>query len=180
MVFKFAAAIMLLPLSAYGADFGNTHTDGLLRGPAQATQAPEQPQTPAKPMPQPEQPKAESQQKAFPLIGHPFEVQYNNDPRLTYDIAYLDDETIELKPADGKMQPLRGQYTAHEVGQHVYMVFFYFPQIAQSVTHVYDLNNGHVWANITRINTGKNDEEFQRDPLDLWGLEGEMRLIEKK
>jgi hypothetical protein len=175
MVVRVTAVILLLPLGAYAAEFGNSNTDRLLERPTQA-----QTQQPV-PQPQPAPPQAQHPKEGkFPLIGHPFEVQYNNDPKLTYDIAYLDDETIELKPANAEMQPLRGQYAAHEIGQHLYMVFFYFPQIAQSVTHIYDLDHGHVWANITRINTGKSEEELQRDPLDLWGLEGEMRLLGKK
>jgi MoaF N-terminal domain len=177
LLIRLVAAIILLPLSAYAAAFGDTNVDRLLEPPEVAQQQPQPP--PQIQAPEPQQ-KQQAQAETFPLIGHPFEVQYNDDPKLTYDIAYLDDESVELKPADGKMQPLRGQYTAHEIAQHLYMVFFYFPQIAQSVTHIYDLDHGHVWANITRINTGKSDEEFQRDPLDLWGMQGEMRLLEKK
>ena len=184
MLRTIVALIALLPLSAYAADFGSKNTDRLLDQPQAGTSQPQQeppgkwfePSQQQPPQQQPPQ-QAPPQQAGFPLIGHQIQVQYNNDPRLTFIIAYISDDTLMLKYASGKIPPIKAQYSATELAPQVYMVFFYEPEGAQSVTHIYDLNNKHVWANITRINTSKRGEEFAKDPLDLWDMEGEITAM---
>jgi len=83
----------------------------------------------------------------YPAVGRKVEVHFKN---TTFELNFKDDITMSFEGLSGPFKGAKDivKYTATEVAQNIFMVYWHEPTTGSNVVHVQDWNSGIVYTNI--------------------------------